>query len=194
MFFWPSCLFEAWGTKAKKPHIFQKIPVFWPCRLRRQGPKTIFCWNKCVFLAWAPQASKKPLGQKIHRDPFEVIHAQLVDLPTSTFDDDAEAASKMTHKAHHLRPWRELAADLRAHEAPDTAHPRPCLDRPKVVEFLLMLRHWSSHDQPGACCPFHVGVNQARLACHYLAAQPCEVMQSVFADVERRASSFRMSL
>ncbi len=29
--FWPSAFLEAWGTKAKKPHILKKIMVFWPC-------------------------------------------------------------------------------------------------------------------------------------------------------------------
>ena len=61
--YWPSVFLEAWGTKAKKPHFFQKILVYWPCRIRRQSQKTSIFLNKYCFLALVPQASKKPLGQ-----------------------------------------------------------------------------------------------------------------------------------
>ncbi len=62
--FWPRCFLDAWGTKAKKPHLFRKILLVWPCSLRRQGKKTMIFYKKCGFLAWVPQASKKTLGQK----------------------------------------------------------------------------------------------------------------------------------
>ncbi len=64
--FWPSVFLKAWGTKAKQPDIFRKILVFWPCRLRRQGRKTILFLKMCGFMALVPRASKKPPGQQKH--------------------------------------------------------------------------------------------------------------------------------
>jgi hypothetical protein len=40
---------EAWCTKAKKPHIFKKLLVFWP---------------------WHPKPPENHLAKKTHRDPF----------------------------------------------------------------------------------------------------------------------------
>ncbi len=38
VFVWPSVLLEAWGTKAKKPHICTKRLVFWRCSLGDKRP------------------------------------------------------------------------------------------------------------------------------------------------------------
>ncbi len=66
VFFGPSVFGEAWGTNAKKEHMFRKIIVLWPCRLRRQGQQTTLFLNCVVCLAFVPQASKKTLGQHKH--------------------------------------------------------------------------------------------------------------------------------
>ncbi len=58
---WPSGFVEAWGTNAKKPRIFKKRVVCWPCRRRRQGRRNMIF---LVLLTVVPQASKTPLGQK----------------------------------------------------------------------------------------------------------------------------------
>jgi hypothetical protein len=55
---------EAWGTQAKRPHIFKKIMVCWPCRRRRQGQQIIIFCEMCGLFALVPQASQKTLGQK----------------------------------------------------------------------------------------------------------------------------------
>ena len=39
VFVWPSGFSEAWGAQAKKRHLFKKILICWPCRLRRQGQR-----------------------------------------------------------------------------------------------------------------------------------------------------------
>ncbi len=61
--FWPSVFLEAWGTKAKKPHMFQKC-FCWPCRPRRQGQQTTIVLKMCGFLALGPQASKNHLAKQ----------------------------------------------------------------------------------------------------------------------------------
>ncbi len=63
LFWGPSGFVEAWGAKANKPHNFKKSVIFWPCRLRRQGQKTIIFLKMCGCLASVPQASQKTLGQ-----------------------------------------------------------------------------------------------------------------------------------
>ncbi len=55
--------FGGLGAKANKPPTFKKQVFCWPCRLRRQGPKTTMFLKTCGCLAWVPQASQKPLGQ-----------------------------------------------------------------------------------------------------------------------------------
>ncbi len=41
VFFWPSAFLDAWGTKAKKLHIFKNTVVFGPRRLRLQYQRTL---------------------------------------------------------------------------------------------------------------------------------------------------------
>ena len=44
LFFWRRVLLEAWGTKAKKPHISKELVVCWPSRVAEGGKpqKTLF--------------------------------------------------------------------------------------------------------------------------------------------------------
>jgi hypothetical protein len=49
VFFGPSDFLEAWGAKAKTPHMFMKLMVLWPCRLRRQGQQTMIFLQMCGF-------------------------------------------------------------------------------------------------------------------------------------------------
>ncbi len=62
---WPSGFLVTWGTKAPKPHMFQKIIVFWHCR-RRHGQKNTRFWKMSGFWASAPQASKNKYVAKKH--------------------------------------------------------------------------------------------------------------------------------
>ncbi len=47
--FWAKCFLEAWGTKANKPHVFQKRVVFWPWYTRPQ-PKHLAKQNTSASL------------------------------------------------------------------------------------------------------------------------------------------------
>jgi hypothetical protein len=55
---------SAWGTKAKEPHFVRKIVVVWPCRLRRQGQKTILFWKMYGFCPWYPRPPKNTWPKK----------------------------------------------------------------------------------------------------------------------------------
>ncbi len=48
--------FEAWGTEAKKPHLFRKSR-------RWQGPKNNMFHKMCGLFATVPQASKNHLAK-----------------------------------------------------------------------------------------------------------------------------------
>ncbi len=87
--FWPSGVLEAWGTQAKRPHMFRKIVVVWPCRLRRQGQKTTVFLKMCGFWPWYPRPPKKDLAKKPRRDPFEPLlgeNNKLTRMPIAKFD------------------------------------------------------------------------------------------------------------
>ncbi len=77
MFCLASVLLEAWGAKAKKPHIFKKRAVFGIAAvfgLAAEGGKakqTVVSGKCVVFWPWRSQASKKHLAKKRLRDPFE---------------------------------------------------------------------------------------------------------------------------
>ncbi len=58
---WPSVFLEAWGTKAKKPHVSRNILFFWPCRRRRQGQQTSITKN-WIFWPWYPRPPKNHLA------------------------------------------------------------------------------------------------------------------------------------
>ncbi len=66
VFLLAKCFLEAWGIKGKKPHIVQKQVVVRPCRLRRQGQKTIGFWKMRGFWALVLKASKKNTWPKKH--------------------------------------------------------------------------------------------------------------------------------
>ncbi len=57
VFVWPSGFLEAWGTKAKQPHMFNKILVCVPCRRKRQGKTNIIFLKMCGCLALVPMTS-----------------------------------------------------------------------------------------------------------------------------------------
>ena len=62
--FWPSCFLEAWGTKAKKPHMVKNITVFLAVPPKAARPNTSFFLEHVWLLALVPKAFKKTLGQK----------------------------------------------------------------------------------------------------------------------------------
>ncbi len=62
VFCWPSGVLEAWGTKAKKQHMFRKLMVCWRCSRRRQCQKTIM-FLKCVVAGLGTPSLKKSLGK-----------------------------------------------------------------------------------------------------------------------------------
>ncbi len=60
---WQIVVLEAWGTTAKKLHIFWKRVVVWRCRLRRQGPKTITFLKMCGLFGLGTAGLQKTFGQ-----------------------------------------------------------------------------------------------------------------------------------
>ena len=61
-FCWPSVLLEAWRTKAKKPHLFQKRVIVWP----------LFS-GKCVVFGLRAPGLQKTLGKNHFGIPLSVL-------------------------------------------------------------------------------------------------------------------------
>jgi hypothetical protein len=68
VFCWLSGFLEAWGAKAKKPHIVQKQVVF---SLAAEGGKAkqTFVSGESV-VPWRPRPQKNHLAKNSLRDPF----------------------------------------------------------------------------------------------------------------------------
>ncbi len=63
------CSFEAWGTKAKKPHIFRNIVVFGLVAEGGKANKPVFSSQSHVCWPWYPRPPKNHLAKKPLRDP-----------------------------------------------------------------------------------------------------------------------------
>ncbi len=75
--FWPSLFWEAWGTKAKKPHIFQKQMFLLALPPKAAGPNNHCSGKLVVFWPWCPRPPKSHLATKTLRAPFEFRGAAL---------------------------------------------------------------------------------------------------------------------
>ncbi len=62
MFVWPSGFLEAWGTKAKQPHVFRKRLVIWTCQ------QTVMFMKMCGFWPWYLRPPKKHCGIPLTSD------------------------------------------------------------------------------------------------------------------------------
>ncbi len=63
---------EAWGTKAKTPHIFRKPTFFGLAAFGGKAQKLIVSSKCMVFWPWSPRPPKNHLANKPIRDPFEI--------------------------------------------------------------------------------------------------------------------------